>query len=112
MARVLCSRATHCCSTCVFHGGTACGRETFPRSDCAAFMHNIMVQLQRKEKGKKGTPRAGKVDGRGGKEEEKDRVTHRGSEVLCARRCGHTIATTTRAGEDGDGDRDCVLGSG
>ena len=55
----------------VFHGCTACGRERFLAD--AAITDN-MVQLQRKEeKGeKKGTSRTGKVDGRGGKEEEEE----------------------------------------
>ena len=50
----------------VFHGGTACRRESF----LAGAVDN-MVQLQRKETGeKKGTSRTDKVDGRRGKEGE------------------------------------------
>ena len=56
----------------VFHGGTACGRETF-LADAA--ITDKKVQLQQKEKGeKKGTSRTSKVDGRRGKEGEEVQI--------------------------------------
>ena len=67
-----------------------------------------MVQLQRKkEKGeKKGTSRSGRVDGRRGAEEEE--VQRLLGMLYTDDR--HNIAIIRRAGDDDDGDRDCVLG--
>ena len=71
-----------------------------------AAITNNMVQLQRKEEGeKKGTSRTGKVDGRRGKEgDEVQRIVG----YAVRGRCRHRIAIIRRAGEDDDGDRDCV----
>ena len=67
------------------------------------------VQLQRKEEGeKKGTSRTGKVDGRGGKEEEEEEVQRLWG-MLYADDAGIVSRVIRRTGED-DGDRDCVLG--
>ena len=90
----------------VFHGGAACGRERFLAD--AAITNNIVQLQQNKEKDeKKGPSRIGKVDGRRGKEEEE---VQRFMGYAVRGRCGHRIAIIRRAGEDDDGDRDCVLG--
>ena len=89
----------------VFHGATACDRKRFLAD--AAITDN-MVQLQRKEQDeKKGTSPTGKVDGRRGK-----KGGGGGGKIVgyaVRGRCGHRIPIIRRAGEDDDGDRDCVL---
>ena len=81
-------------------------RVTEKRFLADAAITDNMLQLQRKEEGEeKGTSRTGKVDGWRGKEGRGCRDCG----VCCTRRCGHRVAFIRRAGEDDDGDGDCVL---
>ena len=85
---------------------TAVLRVAEERSLADAAITDNMVQLQRKEKGeKKGTSRR---QSRRAKGEEGGG----GAEIVgyaVRGRCGHRIAIIRRAGEDDDGDCDCVL---
>ena len=86
---------------------TAVLRVTEKRLLADAAITENMMQLQRKEEGEnKGNTRTGKVDGQAGKEGGE------GAEIVgytVRGRCGRSFAIIRRAGEGGDGDRDCPL---
>ena len=68
---------------------------------------NIYVDSTKRERQGEGHSRTGNVDWRKRKEgEEVQKIAG----YAVRGRCGHRIAIVRRAGEDDDGDRDCVLG--
>ena len=88
----------------VFHGGTACARETLPRSRSHHGQHGAaLTKGERRHKGHvtHRQSRRAEGEGRGG-----------GANFVgyaVRGRCGHRIAIIRSAGEDDDGARGCVL---